>query len=117
MANVPLGAALVAGADEVWVLDTSGPCTRSGRARTVVDAALHAIAVMGGARARAELACPSGPAVLHHLALRCRSDRWFTDFSATSELLAEGAAAARAYLGREADTALKGSAPRTSTRM
>lgn len=107
VANVPLGAALAAGADEVWVLDTSGPCTGSGRARTVVDAALQAIAVMGGARARAELACPPGPAVVHHLALRCRTDRWFTDFSATSELLAHGAAAARTYVGQEAGNVLK----------
>lgn len=98
VANVPLAAALEAGADEVWILDTSGPCSVPRRARSAVDVALQAIAAGSAARTLAELSCPPGPAVIHHLSLPCRTDRWFTDFSATGELLADGAAAAAAYL-------------------
>jgi NTE family protein len=98
VANVPVTAALDAGADEVWVLDTSGPCELRRRPRTIIDVALQALALMGSARVRAELACPPGKAAIHHVALRCRADRWFTDFGASAELLDDGAAAARRYL-------------------
>jgi NTE family protein len=98
VANVPVAAALAAGADEVWLLDTSGACTAPRRPGSAIDVALQAIAIMGAARTQAELACPPGQATIHHLLLPCQADRWFTDFGATPELLGAGAAAARAYL-------------------
>ncbi len=98
VANVPLAAALEAGADEVWILDTSGPCSVPRRPRTAVDIALQAIAAGSAARTLAELSCPPGAAVIHHLVLPCRTNRWFTDFSAAHEMLADGAAATEEYL-------------------
>lgn len=105
VANVPVAAALAAGADEAWVLDTSGPCTAPRHPRNAIDVALQAIAVMGASRTQAELACPPGSATIRHLMLPCRTDRWFTDFGATAELLAAGATAAHSHLTNAVETA------------
>lgn len=97
-ANLPIAAAAAAGASEAWVFDTVEPCSSPRHAHGAVDIALQALAHLGHARAQAELLCPPGNIVLHHLALICASDRRFSDFSATSILIDEGAAIARAYL-------------------
>jgi len=65
--------------------------------------ALQAIEIMSAAGTRAALRGELGAATTHHLLLPCRHDLWFTDFSATRQLLAEGASAARSYLADAAN--------------
>jgi NTE family protein len=102
VANVPLRAAIDAGADEVWILDSGELCEERRPPHSAVDVALQALAVLSTARARAELAClPPGVAV-HHVVLPCTTHRWYTDFSGSAELAADGAAAARAALATRA---------------
>lgn len=98
VANLPLAAAVAAGADELWLLDTTALCSERRRPRHALDVALQAMAVLATARRDAELSCPPPGVTLHHLPLVCRRDRWFTDLSDTRALLADGAQAARAYL-------------------
>lgn len=103
-ANVPLAAAAAAGATEAWVLDVTGPCSSARPPRHALDVVLQSMTLMSAARGLAELACPPGSIVVHHLALPCSADVWFSDFSATPALLVEGARLAREALVRESLT-------------
>lgn len=99
VANVPLAAAVAAGADEVWALDTGQLCAERHRPHSAVDVALQALAVQSTARAEAEFAClPSGVTV-HHIVLPCVTHRRRSDFSGSAELIASGAAATSEALG------------------
>lgn len=92
IANVPLAAAVAAGADEA--LDTGQLCEERHRPRSVIDVALHALALQSTARALAELACLPPGVTVHHLVLPCATYRRYSDFSGSAELIAGGAAAA-----------------------
>jgi NTE family protein len=97
-ANLPLAAAIAAGATDLWALDATGPCSIPRAPRHALDVALQSIALLGTARTRAELACPLPAVIIRRLALVCRSDAWFSDFSATPELIADGIRSAQAFL-------------------
>lgn len=97
-ANLPLAAAIAAGATDLWALDVTGPCSVARPPRHALDVALQSVALLGMARTRAELACPVPGVTIRRLGLACRSDPWFSDFSATPELIADGARSARAFL-------------------
>lgn len=98
VANVPVAAAIAAGATDLWVLDVTGPCSVPRPPRHALDVALQSVALLGTARTRAELACPPLGVTIRRLRLACTTDAWFSDFSATPELVADGARAARAFL-------------------
>jgi NTE family protein len=94
VANVPLSAAVDAGSDEVWVLDTSRLCEERHPPRSTIDVALQGLAVQSTARAQAELACLPPGVTVRHLVLPCTRHRWYSDVSGSAELIAIGAAAA-----------------------
>ena len=94
VANVPLAAAVAAGADEVWALDTGQLCEERHRPRSAIDVALQTLAVQSTARTQAELACLPPGLTVHHLVLPCVTHRRRSDFSGSAELIAGGAAAA-----------------------
>jgi NTE family protein len=98
VANVPLAAAVAAGADEVWALDTGQLCAERHRPRSAVGVARRSVAVQNTARAETELACLPPGVVVHHVVLPCSTHRWYRDFSGSAELIANGATAAWAAL-------------------
>jgi hypothetical protein len=97
--NVPLAAAVAAGADEVWALGTGQLCEERHWPRSAVDVALQALAVQSTARTQADLACLPPGVTVHHLVLPCVTHRWHSDFSGSAELIASGAAAAWEAIG------------------
>lgn len=98
LAPVPVEAAVEAGAGEVWVLDTGGPCAERELPTTALDVLAQSTALMAAGRARAALARASAAARVHHLRLPCDRARWFSDLSATEQLLTDGREAAATYL-------------------
>lgn len=98
VANVPLGAAVAAGADEVWVLDSGQLCADRRPPRSALDVVIQGLAVMGTARAQAELSCPPPGVVIHHVPLPCTKHRWYSDFSGSDQLIRDGAQAAASAL-------------------
>ena len=94
VANVPLAAAVAAGADEVWALDTGQRCAERHRPRSAVGVARRSVAVQSTARAEAELACLPPGVTVHHVVLPCSTHLRYSDFSGSAELVAGGAAAA-----------------------
>ncbi|MHB1487967.1 MAG: patatin-like phospholipase family protein [Acidimicrobiales bacterium] len=98
VANMPLAAAVAAGANEVWALDAGQLCADRRSPRSAVDVSLQALAIQSTARAQAELACLPAAVVVHHVALLCTTHRWHSDFSGSEELIGDGMAAARTAL-------------------
>ncbi|MGH3440816.1 MAG: patatin-like phospholipase family protein [Nitriliruptorales bacterium] len=98
LAPVPIAAAIRAGATELWVLDVAQPCVARNRPASYLDCLVQSLTLQATGRTQAEIACPPPGVTIHHLPMRCRTDRWFSDFSGTDEMLTEGAEAARAYL-------------------
>ena len=116
VANVPLAAAVAAGADEVWALDTGQLCEERHRPRSAIDVALQALAVQSTARTQAEIACPPPGVTVHHLVLPCATHRSHSDFSGSAELIASGAAAAFEALDGAALRPLRGRQRSRATR-
>ncbi len=98
LANVPTQAAIAAGGTELWVLDTSQPCTNPRPTRNAIDIALQCLSLSSAARTNAELARVPPSVAVHHVPLACARHHRLTDLRATTELLTEGATAARHFL-------------------
>jgi NTE family protein len=99
VAGVPVAAAARTEADVNRGLDTAQPCAVAGPPRTAYDIIAQATALTGHRRYQAEAA--SVDANVHITLPPVRAtQRWFTDFTGTAELIDEGAAAAQRLMER-----------------
>jgi NTE family protein len=98
--NTPISHAVELGAERIYVLPTDGPLARSlpERPRGALDAAVHAFALLVGARLQADIARYSASAELIVLPATNLSHVQPTDFDHASRLIGEALAAARTVL-------------------
>ncbi|MGQ0826702.1 MAG: patatin-like phospholipase family protein [Actinomycetota bacterium] len=106
LANLPIHAAIAAGGTDLWLLDTTQPCTNPRPTRNAIDIALQSLALSSAARTRAELARKPPSVTLHHVPLACARHHRLTDLRASTKLLAEGAAATRRFLASATSTTI-----------
>jgi NTE family protein len=99
--NTPISHAVELGAERIYVLPTDGPLARSLPAgpRGALDAAVHAFALLVGARLEADIARYATAAELIVLPATNLSHVQPTDFDHASRLIGEALAAARTVLG------------------
>jgi NTE family protein len=98
--NTPISHAVELGAERIYVLATTDPFARGMAAppRGALDAALHALVVLVGARLEADLARYAGEAELIVLPAANAHRVQPTDFDHSSRLIGEALAAARSAL-------------------